>query len=165
MIYWLYGLSGAGKSTLAKRIKEINPGFVWLDADEVRKGINNNLGFTEEDRTENNRRIIEICKILDYNNISVVCSVITPFEEIRKKIKKELSCILIALDCSVNTCIKRDVKGLYKRIKARMTGLKGNRYDKPQTYDLKVNTGKYDVDTCLSKIRAFVRNNYHKEII
>jgi len=119
---------------------------VILDGDEIRNGLSDDLGFSDLDRIENNRRIIELSKILVKNNIIPIVSTISPFEKIRNKARKELGNFnLIYLDSSLEVCIKRDRKGLYKKVLlekiSNFTGL-GSAFEKPKNYDLLINTDK-----------------------
>ena len=116
MILWFTGLSGSGKTTLAKQL----PNFVNLDGDVLRTGLCSDLGFSDEDRIENMRRLRELCKIFEQNSISVVTSFISPFEAERVKAKKEIpNCYIVWIKSSVEECEKRDVKGLYKKARER----------------------------------------------
>jgi adenylylsulfate kinase len=127
MVIWLMGLSGAGKSTIANLMKEklSGQGFfsVVLDGDELRGGINQNLSYSSEDRAENIRRAAEIAKILVGNNIITICSFITPLEEHRALASEVIgeSYFEVFINCPLEICEQRDVKGLYK--KARTEGL------------------------------------------
>ena len=127
MVIWLLGLSGAGKSTIATLLKEKldNEGFfsVSLDGDILRAGINNNLTYSNEDREENIRRAAEMAKILVENNIITICSFITPLQGHRDLMHKILydQYFEVFVNCPLEICEKRDVKGLYK--KARTEGL------------------------------------------
>lgn len=127
LVIWLLGLSGAGKSTVANLMKEKLSGqgyfSVVLDGDELRAGINQNLSYTNEDRTENVRRAAEIAKILVSNNIITICSFITPLHEHRLLASEIIGdhYFEVFINCPLEICEKRDVKGLYK--KARTEGL------------------------------------------
>ncbi|WP_442589721.1 adenylyl-sulfate kinase [Pedobacter sp. AW31-3R] len=120
MVIWMLGLSGAGKSTIANLLKEQledNDIFsIRLDGDEMRQGLNKNLGFSMEDRAENIRRAAEAAKILASNGIIVICSFITPLHihrEIAKEILQDFY-FEVFVDCPLEVCEQRDVKGLYK---------------------------------------------------
>jgi adenylylsulfate kinase len=127
MVIWLLGLSGAGKSTIATLLKEKldSEGFfsVLLDGDILRAGINSNLTYSNEDRAENVRRASEMAKILVGNNIITICSFITPLQEHRDLAHDILGehYFEVFVNCPLDVCEKRDIKGLYK--KARAEGL------------------------------------------
>jgi adenylylsulfate kinase len=122
VVIWLTGLSGSGKSTLARAVEnELHAkGFATklLDGDNLRSGINANLGFSEEDRFENIRRAAEVSKLFLDAGIVTICSLISPTEEIRsmaKNIIGEEHFYEVFINCPFEECAKRDVKGLYKK--------------------------------------------------
>ena len=121
IVVWLFGLSGAGKTTLASLLKEKleNEGFftVSLDGDVLRAGINNDLSFTEDDRSENIRRAAEIARIMLQNDIITICSFITPLEKHRTLAAQIIGghYLEVFVDCPMSVCQARDVKGLYKK--------------------------------------------------
>ena len=123
-VIWLTGLSGSGKTTIAIGLeKELNKkGYLTqiLDGDNIREGINSNLGFSEEDRVENIRRIAEISKLFINCGIITINCFISPTEEMRDMAKKIIGgddFIEVFVNASLETCDKRDVKGLYKKAK------------------------------------------------
>nr|WP_067053627.1 adenylyl-sulfate kinase [Mucilaginibacter sp. L294] len=128
LVIWLMGLSGAGKSTIAGLLKErlIENGIfsVVLDGDTMREGINKNLGFTDNDRLENVRRVAEIAQILANNNVVAICSLITPLHEHQQMVRDtvKMPYFEVFVDCPIAICEQRDVKGLYK--KARKNEIK-----------------------------------------
>jgi adenylylsulfate kinase len=121
IVVWLFGLSGAGKTTIASLLKEKleNDGFftVSLDGDVLRAGINNDLSFTENDRSENIRRAAEIARIMLQNDIITICSFITPLEKHRALAAQIIGghYLEVFVDCPMSVCQARDVKGLYKK--------------------------------------------------
>lgn len=123
------GLSGAGKSTIAGLLRHKLTGegifSVLLDGDTMREGINKNLGFSDEDRLENVRRVAEIADMLAKNNVVAICSLITPLHEHQQMAREtvKMTYFEVFVDCPVNVCEQRDVKGLYK--KARKNEIKG----------------------------------------
>lgn len=142
------GLSGAGKSTLANRLEErlYNEGIhtYVLDGDNVRKGINKNLGFSPEDRSENNRRIAEISKLFIDAGIVVLCAFISPYKKDRAYIKKIVGAdnyIEVFVNTSLEECERRDIKGLYKKARAgeikNMTGISAP-YEAPEHPDIEL---------------------------
>jgi adenylylsulfate kinase len=119
---WLTGLSGSGKSTIAQELerKLFNEGFFAqvLDGDNIRSGINNNLGFTEDDRKENIRRIAEVAKLYLNSGIITINSFISPTIEIREYAKAIIGAddfIEIYINAPLAVCESRDVKGLYQK--------------------------------------------------
>ena len=122
---WLTGLSGAGKSTivneLEKRLFVYGKKTMVLDGDNVRMGLNKNLGFSEEDRVENIRRIAEVSKLMNDAGVIVLTSFISPFRKDRRNAKKiigEDSFIEVYISTPIEECERRDVKGLYKKARA-----------------------------------------------
>lgn len=121
-VLWFTGLSGSGKSTLANAVEKklFEQGFhtYLLDGDNVRHGLNGDLGFDEASRVENIRRIGELCKLFMDAGMIVLCAFISPFEKDRKLVKdllEEDEYIEIFVDTSLEVCEKRDPKGLYKK--------------------------------------------------
>jgi len=119
---WFTGLSGSGKSTIARKLEEklFERGVKTyvLDGDNVRHGLNSNLGFSHEDRTENIRRIGEVAKLLVDAGLIVMTAFISPFREDRRNVRnlmKEGEFIEIFIDATIETCEERDPKGLYKK--------------------------------------------------
>ena len=121
IVIWLTGLSGSGKSTigqlLEQQLKEDNYFSVILDGDELRKTINKDLGFSEEDRTENIRRAAEIAKLLVKKNVITICSFITPMQKQRTLVQSIIGndYYEVFVDCPLSVCEYRDVKGLYRK--------------------------------------------------
>jgi adenylyl-sulfate kinase len=159
---WLTGLSGSGKSTIAKEIKAFLPQyeFILLDGDIIRKGLNSDLGFSDEDRKENLRRLIELCKLFNENNLNVITAFISPFESERMKAKNEISnCKIIYIKSSLETCEKRDTKGLYKKARTgeiqNFTGI-SSIYEEPQIVDLIVDTEHQFIDHSVVQIAKYI---------
>lgn len=125
---WMSGLSGSGKSTIANLLEvELNSkGYhtYILDGDNTRLGLNKGLGFSEEDRIENIRRVAEVCKLMNEAGLIVICSFISPFEKNREQAKEIIgdNFFEVFIDASLETCETRDPKGLYK--KARLGEIK-----------------------------------------
>lgn len=124
-VIWLTGLSGSGKSTIATLLerKLAENGFLTklLDGDNVRMGINNNLGFSDEDRTENIRRIAEVSKLFLDGGVITINSFVSPTIKIRKMARDIIGTkdfIEVFVDTPIEVCEKRDVKGLYKKARA-----------------------------------------------
>jgi adenylylsulfate kinase len=158
IVLWMCGLSGSGKSTLASALESElyakNIHSKLLDGDNLRTGINSNLGFSENDRTENIRRAAEISKLFVENGEVVICSLISPTNAIRKMAKEiigEESYREIYINASFDECAKRDVKGLYKKALAgeikNFTGL-DSPFEAPETPFLELNTGSKSLEEC-----------------
>lgn len=161
-VIWFTGLSGAGKTTLAKELEKRlhQNGYLTqvLDGDNIRTGINNNLGFSEVDRHENIRRIAEVSKLLIYSGVITINSFISPTSDIRHMamgiIGKE-NFIEIHVHAPLEVCEKRDVKGLYKKARAgeikNFTGIDAP-FEEPKNADLKLDTSKLSVEDSIEKI-------------
>lgn len=147
-VLWFTGLSGSGKSTLANAVEKklFEQGFhtYLLDGDNVRHGLNSDLGFDEASRVENIRRIGELCKLFMDTGMIVLCAFISPFEKDRKLVKdllEEDEYIEIFVDTSLEVCEKRDPKGLYK--KARQGEIKNftgidSPYERPKNPHIRI---------------------------
>lgn len=155
-VLWLTGLSGSGKSTIAQDLERQlhNKGYFAqvLDGDNIRSGINNNLGFTLEDRRENVRRIAEVAKLYLNSGIISICSFISPTIEIRKfasSIVGESDFIEVYINTPIEICEKRDVKGLYKKARAgEIKGFTGidSPYEAPQNPAVEILTENLSVE-------------------
>lgn len=149
MVVWLYGLSGAGKTTISLLLKQMleNDGFfaVCLDGDELRSGINKDLTFTEDDREENIRRAAEIARLMLQNNIITICSFITPLQKHRALAAGIIgeSYAEVFIECPLDVCQERDVKGLYKKARANQithfTGISSG-FETPANPELIIHT-------------------------
>lgn len=159
---WFCGLSGSGKSTLAIGLEKIlfQKGYIVqvLDGDNIRNGINSNLGFSVEDRLENNRRVAEISKLYNRSGLITINSFISPTKDIRahaKEIIGEEFFKEIHIKASLEVCEKRDVKGLYK--KARRGEIKGftgidSPFEVPEAPFLEIDTEKHTLDECIQSL-------------
>lgn len=161
-VIWLTGLSGSGKSTLAAILERslFESGFFCqvLDGDNIRSGINKNLGFSIEDRKENIRRIAEIAKLYAQSGIVTICSFVSPTNEIRgyaKEIIGEENLVETYVHATFETCEARDVKGLYK--KARNGEIKGftgldSPFEVPENPDIYLDTESETVEESANKL-------------
>jgi len=161
-VVWLTGLSGSGKTTIALRLeKELYKlGFLVqiLDGDNIRAGINNNLSFSESDRTENIRRIAEVSKLfLNCGIITINCFVSPTIKmrQIAEKIIGKENYYEIFINADLETCEKRDVKGLYKKARngeiKNFTGI-DSEYEKPNNPSLEVSTSQLSIDQSIEII-------------
>lgn len=166
-VIWLSGLSGSGKTTLAKLLdKELTSlGFVCvhLDGDEVRKGLNVDLGFSNTARFENIRRIAEVCKIFSTTGIISIASFISPTHLLRKLAKDiigEEDFIEVFIDCPIGICSNRDVKGLYAKVKQGklkdFTGIDAD-YEPPINPSITIHTDKMTVDKSTSILLEYIK--------
>lgn len=165
-VIWFSGFSGAGKTTLAKELEVIlhNKGYLTqiLDGDNIRTGINNNLGFSDDDRKENIRRIAEVSKLLVHSGVIALNSFISPTKEIRELaigiIGKE-NFIEVFVDAPLELCEQRDVKGLYKKARAgkirNFTGIDAP-FERPETPDIIINTAELSIAESLDRLLALV---------
>ncbi len=147
---WFTGLSGSGKSTLSneveKRLAELGKFTMGLDGDNVRMGLNCNLGFTEADRIENIRRVAEVCRLMNDAGLMVLVSFISPYERDRENARRiigDSSFVEIYVNTSLEECQRRDVKGLYKKAAKgdipNFTGISAP-YEKPEHAQIVVET-------------------------
>lgn len=161
LVVWMTGLSGSGKTTIAVALEKLLAGkgilTQVLDGDNIRAGINNNLGFSEEDRKENIRRIAEVSKLFVECGIVTLNCFVSPTKEIRQQAKDILGGDM--LEVFVNTpfeeCEKRDVKGLYAKARAgeikNFTGLDAP-FEAPENPFLNVKTVGRSVEECVKEI-------------
>ena len=165
-VLWFTGLSGSGKSTIAKGVEEAlhAKGFfsVVLDGDNVRTGINNNLGFSDADRTENIRRIAEVAKLFCGNGVVTICCFVSPTEAIRSQAKAiigEGDFVEVFINTPIEECEKRDVKGLYAKARAGeikdFTGVNAP-FEAPANVDLEILTQHKTVEENVNEVLAFV---------
>lgn len=161
-VIWLTGLSGSGKSTIASAFEKylFDKGFYAqvLDGDNIRSGINSNLGFSVEDRIENIRRISEIAKLYKESGVISINSFISPTNDIRTMSRDIIGgddFVLVYVHASLETCEKRDVKGLYQ--KARSGEIKGftgidSPWEVPADANLVLDTEKYSLAECIDQL-------------
>ncbi len=153
---WLTGLSGSGKSTIAVELEhaiiENKHQAYILDGDNIRHGLNKNLGFSSEDRTENIRRIGEVAKLFTDANIITIAAFVSPYREDRDNVRKLLDhgeFIEVYVKCSLEVCEERDTKGLYKKARAGevkdFTGISAP-YEEPRTPELTIDSSKLSVE-------------------
>lgn len=160
---WLTGLSGSGKTTLAKQLKAALETTSWpivnLDGDELRKGIHKDLDFSDASRKENIRRTAELSSLLNNSHISVIVSLISPFEADRQLAKEIIGSdrfIEVYCDCPLSICQQRDVKGLYQQVNEgtiqQFTGISST-YEIPLNPTLHLKTAELSISACLELIK------------
>ena len=167
-LIWFTGLSGSGKSTIANVVEQIlhkkNIKTYTLDGDNIRKGINKDLTFSPQDRTENIRRIAEIANLMvDAGNV-VLAAFVSPYKKDREDIKnivKDVNFVEIFINTSVEECERRDVKGLYKKARAgeikNMTGISAP-YEAPEHPDIEIKTENQTVEEAAAKIVMYIES-------
>jgi len=166
---WLTGLSGSGKSTIAvdleKRLLERGVRTYILDGDNIRHGLNKNLGFSPEDRTENIRRIGEVAKLFTEAGLVAVTAFISPYRADRDQVRALMPAgdfVEVFIDCPVEVCEQRDVKGLYKKARAgeikEFTGISAP-YEAPERPELTINTARQSVEESAKQIVAHLERH------
>lgn len=157
---WLTGIPASGKTTISILLKDYfqkkNMPAIILDGDEIRKTVSKDLGFSPQDRKEHNRRVIEIAKLLVKNNFTAIIPLISPYRETRELARKEIpNFVEVYVKASLDTCIKRDPKGLYQKAKngeiQNLTGLQSP-YEEPQNPEVILDTEKNTPEQCLQII-------------
>lgn len=163
---WMTGLSGSGKSTVAKGLERHlhEKGFLtqMLDGDNIRVGINNNLGFSEEDRTENIRRIAEVSKLFVNCGVITLNCFVSPTKKMRQMAKNIIGAdnfIEVYINASVAECEKRDVKGLYAKARAgeikNFTGIDAP-FEAPENAEVEINTAELSIDASIQKVLDYI---------
>lgn len=170
-VIWFTGLSGSGKSTvsveLEKALFEHGVHAYRLDGDNIRHGLNNNLGFSPEDRKENIRRIGEVANLLNDAGLVTLTAFISPYREDRNQVRQLLEdgdFIEVFVKCSLEECEKRDPKGLYQ--KARDGEIKGFTgidapYDEPEQPEVTVETDEMELKESVEVIMDYLKENNH----
>ena len=164
---WLTGLSGSGKSTIAvaaeRRLADEGRLTYILDGDNIRQGLNSNLGFSPEDRTENIRRIGEVAKLFTDVGAIVFSSFISPYRADRDSVRAimgEGDFVETYVDASLETCESRDVKGLYKKARAgeisEFTGISAP-YEEPEKAELVIDSNGQTVDESVDVLIDYLR--------
>lgn len=165
-VIWFTGLSGSGKTTLAtlleRELTEQNIKCVLLDGDVIRKGLNKDLGFSDADRKENIRRIAEVSKLMMDAGLTVITAFISPFQDDRSSVREIVGAsnmIEVFVDCPLEVCERRDVKGLYKKARAgeipNFTGI-SSPYERPANPDLVILTNELSIEQSLDRLMKFI---------
>lgn len=166
-VLWFTGLSGSGKSTVAnavaKRLFEDKTNSYVLDGDNIRFGINKDLGFSDEDRKENIRRIGEVSKLFVDSGQVVLTAFISPFREDRDRVRallEENEFIEVYIKCSIEACEARDPKGLYEKARKGIikdfTGI-SSPYEEPLHPEIIVDTEKHSIEECVEQIVQYLK--------
>jgi len=166
---WITGISGAGKTTLARNINAVlnsnKHASVILDGDEIRKKMNKDLGFSITDRDENIRRIACMSELLSHQNIITIVSVISPMKNQRAYAKEVYGDNFneVYLKASLDQCIEKDTKGLYKqaldRKEANFTALTSP-YEEPENPDLLIDTNLKTIEQSVQILKEFLQKKY-----
>jgi adenylylsulfate kinase len=167
VILWFTGLSGSGKSTLAHALEEDlyqkNCRTIVLDGDNVRHGLCSDLGFSDEDRKENIRRIAELSKLTIESGVIALTAFISPFKSDRQDARDlvdKSDLIEVFCECPLHVCEKRDVKGLYRRARKgeikEFTGI-SSPYEEPSDADIRINTSELSIEESIDRILTVLK--------
>ena len=170
VVFWLTGLSGSGKSTIANRLEEklfnLGKHTYILDGDNIRFGLNSDLGFSEKDREENIRRIGEVAKLFVDAGIIVITAFISPFRKDRERVRKLFpngEFVEIFIDTPLEVCKERDPKGLYQKAErgeiGNFTGI-DSPYEKPENPEIHIDTTKMDIEEATNIIIRYYINRH-----
>ncbi|MCB9793776.1 MAG: adenylyl-sulfate kinase [Alphaproteobacteria bacterium] len=165
-VVWFTGLSGSGKSTVTRRVEQLllERGKVSyaLDGDNMRHGLNSDLGFSPADRTENIRRIGEVAKLFADATVVTTTAFISPYRADRDQVRSIMPAgtfIEVFVDAPLEVCEERDPKGLYKKARAgiipNFTGISAP-YEAPEAPEIVLETHKHDVDTCAMQVLEYL---------
>jgi bifunctional enzyme CysN/CysC len=171
-VMWFTGLSGSGKSTLAMALERslFNEGYevFVLDGDNLRYGLNSNLGFSPKDREENIRRVGEVAALFAGSGLVVLTAFISPYQADREMARKAAGegFYEVFLDPGLEACEQRDPKGLYKKARAgeipEFTGVSAP-YEKPDNPDIRLDTGTLGIDDCLVPLLEHANRSFRLE--
>ena len=161
-VIWFTGLSGSGKSTLASKLErelfERGLSTYILDGDNIRTGLNKDLDFTDSGRVENIRRIGEVSKLFVDAGVIVLTAFVSPFRSDRQTVRElvgEGNFIEVFVDCPLEVCEARDVKGLYKKARAgeisNFTGI-SSPFEKPTNFDIRIPTNEWSIEESIQQL-------------
>ncbi|ARJ38444.1 adenylyl-sulfate kinase [Sporosarcina ureae] len=167
-VLYFTGLSGSGKSTIAnaaaRRLHDLGANTYVLDGDNVRHGLNKDLGFSDEARKENIRRIGEVSKLFIDSGQLVFTAFISPFQEDRdgvRRLVEEDEFVEVYISCPLEACEQRDPKGLYEKARAgvipEFTGI-SSPYEAPVKPELTLETDRYTIDECVEQLIGYLRD-------
>ncbi|PID24358.1 adenylyl-sulfate kinase [Sporosarcina sp. P7] len=167
-VLYFTGLSGSGKSTIAnaaaRRLHDLGANTYVLDGDNVRHGLNKDLGFSDEARKENIRRIGEVSKLFIDSGQLVFTAFISPFQEDRDSVRRlveEDEFVEVYISCPLDACEKRDPKGLYEKARAgvipEFTGI-SSPYEAPVKPELTLETDQYTIEECVEQLIGYLRD-------
>ncbi len=163
-VIWFTGLSGSGKSTLSDELEKIlfekGYGTYLLDGDNIRSGLNKDLDFSDQGRVENIRRLGELCKLFLDAGVLVLTAFISPFASDRQVVKEAVGAsnfIEIFVDCPLEICDQRDVKGLYAKARRgeipNFTGI-SSPFEEPINPNIRIKSGEYSIEECLEQLKT-----------
>lgn len=165
LVIWFTGLSGSGKTTIALLLEHLlsERGFksFRLDGDHIRKGLSSDLGFSASDRSENVRRVAEVAALMKEAGLITIVSLISPLAGDRALARKisGTGFMEVFVDCSLEECIRRDVKGLYEKAKAgvitNFTGI-SEPYERPENPEMVLDTGKDTSAACVQRLLEYI---------
>ncbi len=166
VLIWFTGLSGSGKTTLAAQLESQLYASQFktflLDGDNVRTGLSKDLDFSDYSRKENIRRLGEVSKLFLDSGLIVLSAFISPFKEDRDAVRQIVGTdnfIEVFVDCPLEICEQRDVKGLYKKARAgqvkNFTGI-SSPYEAPQNPDVRINTHLQSIEDCVNKLKSLI---------
>ncbi len=164
---WLTGLSGAGKTTIAVAIetslRERGIRIERLDGDTVREGLTRDLGFSKEDRDKNIERVTFVAKLLSRNEVGVIASFISPYRAARAKVRQETTNFIeVYVDCPIEVCAARDVKGMYAKAFAgqikNFTGV-DDPYEAPESPEITVHTDQENLAESVGVIISYLEEH------
>lgn len=164
---WLTGLSGSGKSTigfaLEKHLIHLGQGCYMLDGDNIRHGLNRDLGFSPKDRTENIRRISEVAKLMNDAGLIVISAFISPYREDRAMAREIIGSdkfLEVYINTPIHVCESRDPKGLYRKARngeiAAFTGISAP-YDPPENPDFSLDTSLLEINACIERLMGMIK--------
>lgn len=169
-ILWFTGLSGSGKSTIAgaveQKLFELDHHTYLLDGDNVRHGLNKDLGFSDDDRIENIRRIGELAKLMTDAGLVVLTAFISPFKADRLLVRDLVQThefIEVYMDTPIEECERRDPKGLYKKARKgeikNFTGVDSD-YEVPQQAEITINSAEFSIEECADKLINYLKEHH-----
>lgn len=169
---WFTGLSGAGKTAIAKPLAEAlrqrGLQVERLDGDIVRQNLTSDLGFTKEDRDENIKRVTFVAKLLTRNGVAAICSFISPYRQRRARTRREIeeggAFIEAYVECPLDVCAERDVKGLYEQAFAgaidNFTGV-SDPYEPPDNPEIVCHTAEQTIEESVAQVLRYLEENGH----